>query len=248
MEDGQGQPLSGEVLIFIKTAPLIRATDKRCFDTFMGPLFSFYLLFWLLPLSSLVAGEKKVRVEFSADVTRTFQGQPEKSQYGRMVVSRYGIRTEGKKDGLSVTVIFRPKKQIIWTLFPEQKWYEERIGVVVNRPPLPRDPHSPCQRDKQIICQLLGHEVFQARQTEHWLISQQTGQQKLRPIVQLWIDQKLQIALREQFSDGMTVELSHIEEKPQSIKSFVVPGDYTKRALKPGEKKQGVDDREILKR
>jgi hypothetical protein len=151
-----------------------------------------------------------------------------------MVVSRYGIRTEGTKQSQPIVIIFRPKQKTIWTLFPDKKLYEERTGLVVGRPPLPTDPESPCKKDAAVVCQLLGAVVVHGRATEHWLISRKTVE-KLQPIVQLWIDRKLQVALRETFVDGMTIELSNVEEKAQKIKSFLVPEDYAK---KPQAKKK----------
>ena len=184
----------------------------------------------------LLAAPRQNPVEFSADVIRTVPGKEKPVSTGRMLVSRYGIRTEGKKNSTPVAIIFRPKKQVVWTLFPEQKIYEERKGLVVKRPALPTDPDSPCQLDQTIVCQLLGKVILRERPVEHWLVSRKT-KKNLQPIVQLWVDNKLHVAIREKFVDGMAIELLNIELKAHSIKPFLVPDDYTLKPLvKPGKR------------
>jgi hypothetical protein len=188
------------------------------------------IIFTILFPSILVAEERKPIVEFSADVIRVIPGKPKTVSRGRMYVSRFGIRTEGTKKSQPVVFIFRPKKKVVWTLLPAQKLYEERLGLVVKRPPLPMDPNSPCKIDKGVVCQLLGNVIFNKRKVEHWLISRRTPK-KLIPIVQLWIDRKLKVALREKFLDGMTIELQNLQEKAQKIKLFVVPKEYKKKPI-----------------
>jgi hypothetical protein len=196
----------------------------------MGKISTLLILLVLAIPSAVFAGERKAVVEFSADVVRTVPGKTKLVSKGRMVVSRYGIRTEGKKNSESVVFIFRPKKKLVWTLFPEQKSYEERLGLVINRPPLPMEANSPCQNDQAIVCQLLGKTVLNNRGVEHWLISRRAAK-KIQPIVQLWIDTTLKVAIRETFLDGVTIELQNLQEKAQNIKSFLVPEGYTKKAL-----------------
>ncbi|MBF0448420.1 MAG: hypothetical protein HQL67_09490 [Magnetococcales bacterium] len=196
---------------------------------------SLSLLFFLALMgfcSDLQAAELTAPPEFSADVVRT-EIRPEKRiTRGKMFVSRYGVRTEGNKNGQKIVVIFRPKKKIVWTLFPDLKRYEERVGLVVERPPLPRDPKSPCQkREAGLYCQLLGESEVNGRITEHWLISR-PDKNKLITVMQLWIDRRLKVAVREQFPDGMVVDLFNIVEKIQSVKAFVVPSDYVKNSAK----------------
>ncbi|MBF0379799.1 MAG: hypothetical protein HQL69_02205 [Magnetococcales bacterium] len=196
----------------------------------MGQFLTLLFIFIISFPGEIIAAERKAVVEFSADVVRTIPGKKDKVSRGRMFVSRYGIRTEGKKNSKPVVFIFRPKKKIVWTLFPEEKLYEERLDFVVKRPPLPMDHDSPCKTDKGVVCQLLGSIVLNERNVEHWLISRR-GPQKFTPIVQLWIDRKLNVALRETFLDGMTIELQNLQEKAQNIKLFVVPGEYKKKPL-----------------
>ncbi|MBF0444176.1 MAG: hypothetical protein HQL68_01200 [Magnetococcales bacterium] len=197
----------------------------------MGQFLIFFLLIVaIFSPSALFAEERMPIVEFSADVIRTIPGKSNKVSRGRMFVSRYGIRTEGTKNSQPVVFIFRPKKKVVWTLLPAQKLYEERLGMVVERPPLPMEPNSPCKIDKGIVCQLLGNVMFNKREVEHWLISRRTSKQ-LTPLVQLWIDKNLKVALREKFLDGMTIELQNLEEKAQKIKLFVVPKDYKKKPI-----------------
>ncbi|MBF0357032.1 MAG: hypothetical protein HQL70_00415 [Magnetococcales bacterium] len=196
----------------------------------MGKISTLIIIFFIVIPAEIFAGKHKTVVEFSADVVRTVPGKAEPISKGRMVVSRYGIRTEGKKGGESVVFIFRPKKKLVWTLFPEKKNYEERLGLVIDRPPLPMDANSPCQKDRAVVCQLLGNTVLHNRSVEHWLLSRRT-KKKLKPVVQLWIDTNLKVAIRETFLDGMTIELQNLQEKPQNIKSFIIPDGYTKKAL-----------------
>jgi hypothetical protein len=197
----------------------------------MGQFLAFLLITYAIWFpSTSIAVERKPIVEFSADVIRTIPGKSKTVSRGRMFVSRYGIRTEGKKKSKPVVFIFRPKKKVVWTLLPEEKLYEERLGLVVKRPPLPMEPNSLCKIDKGVVCQLLGNVVFNKRKVEHWLISRRTRKQ-LTPIVQLWIDRKLKVALREKFLDGMTIELQNLKEKAQNIKLFIVPKDYKKKPI-----------------
>ncbi|MBF0448292.1 MAG: hypothetical protein HQL67_08845 [Magnetococcales bacterium] len=202
---------------------------------------SLSLLFILVLMGfcvDLQGAELAAEPEFSADVVRSEIRPNKRVTRGKMFVSRYGVRTEGIKNGQKIVVIFRPKKQIVWTLFPDLKRYDERVGLVVDRPPLPRDPNSPCQkRESGFSCQLLGEREVNGRMTEHWLVLR-PDKNKLNAVVQFWIDSRLKIAVREQFPDGMVVDLLNIVEEIQPVKAFVVPFDYVKNVAEKAKPTQ----------
>lgn len=169
--------------------------------------------------------------EYSADVIKAVQNADAPVAQGRMYVSRYGIRTEGTKGSQRLVHIFRPSQEVVWTLYPDHQLFDERVGLVVERPPLPSDPHSPCQQPEgETVCQSLGNETVQGRLTDHWLISKQMAG-KWHPVVQLWVDPALHVALREKFPDGTTVELRNVVEGSQKEELFQVPVGYAKRPL-----------------
>ncbi|WP_420903556.1 hypothetical protein [Candidatus Magnetaquiglobus chichijimensis] len=127
-------------------------------------------------------------------------------------------------------MIHLAKEKTLWILLPKQKTYSERKGVSQNRPPLPDDPDGPCRRDKSLICRQVGTEKIDSRQTIHWEISQRGPDQREIPQAHLWIDPRLGIAIREQYMDGLQVELSNIQEGTQPVELFQIPKDYQKQA------------------
>ncbi|MBF0127505.1 MAG: hypothetical protein HQM02_09875 [Magnetococcales bacterium] len=171
-------------------------------------------------------------VSFSAEVTR-IQGNPKTTSTGKMYVSPEGIRTESVRDGVSIALLHKPEQKKVLTLFPAQKNYmENEVGVTLSRPPLPDEPDSPCRTNKAFKCRQVGQEKVNGRAVIHWEIVIQ-GQDREVPHAHLWIDPRLLIAIRELYPDGLSVELSNIQEGTQASQLFSVPGDYEKIVTAP---------------
>ncbi|WP_130471135.1 hypothetical protein [Candidatus Magnetaquicoccus inordinatus] len=165
-------------------------------------------------------------IEFSAEVTRSDSSRPNSSSKGSMYVGKEGIRTESQQEEQPVWMIFKPNQKLVWTIFPKQQVYMERAGLAVEWPPLPEDETSPC-RHKKFRCQKQGQKIIQERNTLHWSIHVLSDKGEL-PYGQLWVDPRLNIAIRESYADGLTVEMHHIREAPQPAHLFELPANFMK--------------------
>ncbi|MBF0176617.1 MAG: hypothetical protein HQL63_07200 [Magnetococcales bacterium] len=172
------------------------------------------------------------KVEFSAHVTRGHPKDATQAGKGMMYVGRHAVRTESRVKDQLVRVIYRSDVQEVWILFPERKVYLKQPGPGGVRPPLPDEPASPCRTDKAFSCRRLGPERIQGRDTQHWEIGF-THPEGGRETTQLWVDTRLEIAIREVYHDGGSVQLTEINEGAQSQDLFKIPEDYQQMSL-PG--------------
>ena len=179
--------------------------------------------------SGLSWADKAPGVEFSAEIIRRDTSSQEPSSRGKIYVGRNGIRTEANQNRQPVWMIFRPDSKIVWTLFPEQRMYMERIGLSLERPPLPEEDNSPC-RNKNFVCKKNGWQTIDNRPVVHWTIDL-LGPKGKTFYAQLWVDPKLNIAIRESYADGLIVEMHNIHEKPQADSLFELPQGYQKVVL-----------------
>lgn len=187
--------------------------------------------------SGLGWADKVPSVEFSAEIIRSDASQQEPSSRGKIYVGRNGIRTEASQNQQPIWMIFRPDSKIVWTLFPEQQMYMERIGLSLERPPLPGDDNSPC-RSKNFVCKNNGWQKINNRSVVHWTIDLLEPNGK-NFYAQLWVDPKLNIAIRESYADGLMVEMQNIHEAPQADSLFELPQGYQKVVLPTLNKNQG---------
>lgn len=168
-------------------------------------------------------------IEFSAQVVRSNSMRGYPPDRGMLYVGQQGIRTELTTKKQKIWMIFKPKAQVVWTIFPEQRVYLERSGLAVEWPPLPEDKHSPC-REALFHCQKKGWRTLQNRSVLLWQIDvvEKAGK---RAYAQLWVDPRLNVAIREEYADGLTVEMRHIHEAQQDANLFELPVGYRKTTL-----------------
>ncbi|MBF0296224.1 MAG: hypothetical protein HQL96_13630 [Magnetococcales bacterium] len=183
--------------------------------------------------SAAFGGEMTARqsaiLPFSADVTRMEKNR-KGSDKGRMYVSPEGIRTESERDGVRIALLHRPERKSVATLFPDQKSYMENVvSVALSRPPLPDEPESPCRSGKAFVCRQVAREMLNGRAVIHWEIVMK-GPDREFPHAHLWVDPRLRIAIRESYADGLTVELTNIQEGEQPASLFTIPEEYRKMA------------------
>ncbi|MBF0425242.1 MAG: hypothetical protein HQL66_05445, partial [Magnetococcales bacterium] len=174
---------------------------------------------------------------FSAHVARTHPTDTTQVGSGMMYVGAQAIRTESNVRNQAVRVILRSDTNEIWVLFPDRKSYLKQQGPVSSRPPLPDEAASPCQTDKSYVCRRLGNARINNRDTQHWAITR-TNAQGIQENTQLWIDPRLQVAIKELYHDGGMVELTDIREGVQNPDLFKVPSDFQPMAL-PGAAPSG---------
>ncbi|MBF0283771.1 MAG: hypothetical protein HQL51_04865 [Magnetococcales bacterium] len=199
------------------------------------------------PIQPPQAGET---VEFSADVVRFYSGKVEGVNRGRMMVGPAGIRTESTLNGQPVQLLFLPGKRLAAGVIPNHRAYFEQEGVEVKRPPLPDEAESPCRTQKGYACRNLGPATLGGRSVVRWEVSvsepaagvqgqpspppgQAPGQAQGGTSTrrwQLWVDPRLKIAIREEYGDGLTVELLNIREEPQSPALFEIPAGFRRLA------------------
>jgi hypothetical protein len=73
----------------------------------------------------------------------------------------------------------------------------------------------------------MGQKTVQERVTQHWSITV-LGEKGERPYAQLWVDPRLNVAIRESYADGLSVEMHHIREVPQPTHLFELPAGFIK--------------------
>ncbi|MBF0158019.1 MAG: hypothetical protein HQL58_00695 [Magnetococcales bacterium] len=161
-------------------------------------------------------------VEFSADVVRTTRDG--RHEQGRIHVGRGGVRSEALLNGQKVAMIYDISQKQVWMLLLEQKFYTSRNGVDMRPPPLPDAEDSPCRQRERFSCTQQGAEQLQGRHVLRWIVLVR-GTEQVVPH-ELWIDPRVRIAIREQYGDGLVVELRNIREEAQSPALFTVPADY----------------------
>ncbi|MBF0136709.1 MAG: hypothetical protein H7833_10345 [Magnetococcus sp. DMHC-1] len=171
-------------------------------------------------------------VEFSAHVTRTHPSDPGKSGQGMMYVSKKALRSESNVQNQLLRVIYHADVNEAWILFPDRKVYLRQPGPAMTRPPMPDEASSPCQTDKSFTCRNLGRDRIDNRETRRWEITY-TNPQGTRETTQLWVDPRLQIAIKELYHDGGSVQLTAIREGEQNPDLFKIPADYQQMIL-PG--------------
>lgn len=194
-------------------------------------MYTFFSIFFLtLCLNSDTGRAKQQRpISFSAEVVRSDSKQQGPSSKGMIYVGRGGIRTETNQDQKTIWMIFKPEKKIVWTLFPKQKMYMERSGLSLEWPPLPDDENSPCRSEK-FQCQKNGWQTIDNRSVMHWKIAI-LGAKGKSSYAQLWVDPRLNVAIREHYADGLIVEMRHIRETPPEDSLFDLPKGYRKVTL-----------------
>lgn len=198
------------------------------------------LLWFLLLFFSFFSGggeaASQQRAEFSAEVVRSDPAHPGTTTSGMMYVGRDGIRTETSQDDQMVWMIFRPASKSVWTIFPKQQVYMERANLPLEWPPLPEDENSPC-RNKNFRCKKVGTQKIHDRLTAHWVIHT-VNEKGETPYAQMWVDPRLNVAIREAYADGLTVEMRKIRESAQAPQLFELPAGYKKMALPPAPVKK----------
>ncbi|MEO5377251.1 MAG: hypothetical protein H7832_05640 [Magnetococcus sp. DMHC-6] len=183
----------------------------------------FILFFLFFHLNVFAASNDFSNLQFSAKLLRTWSENGKRHQSeGKMYVGAAGVRTEVERDGQKVGLLYRSDSQTLWMLFYAQGTYMEFKDHPMGRPPLPDEPESPCQIDKNIICKKVTQETVHGRNTWKWDILRQEKEGVVAQAT-LWIDFALKIAIQEKYADGMSVELLDIQEGPQPTQLFHLP-------------------------
>ncbi|MBF0622098.1 MAG: hypothetical protein HQL54_09235 [Magnetococcales bacterium] len=182
-----------------------------------------FLCFFMLGINTVYS--KNFEKSFSADVVRNHPHHPERNSSGRMFVSPSKVRTEGILDGHAVVILFHTDQNKAWMLFPKQKRFTPYPGKDFSRPPLPYEKESPCYTNPAYQCHKRGRIRIEGRLVEHWEVFVLHEGRRM-PHMQLWVDPKLKIAIREHYADGMTVELKNLHEGAQPPNMFTIPVDY----------------------
>lgn len=166
-------------------------------------------------------------VEFSAQVRRSNAKQPERNAQGVMMVSRWGVRTEGVVDKQRVQFIYHPDRQTMLVLFPDQLTYVEHANVDLGQTSLPDDPQSPCRANPAVTCRNLGPVSWNGRQPIRWEVTEKGLDNKTQRSY-LYVDPRLQVVIREEYPDGTIQEFVTIQEGVQPQQLFTLPTGYRK--------------------
>jgi len=187
----------------------------------------FCLLFVVLVhLFGIAYATDKPAVEFSADVIEVHPKDPSKNFKGTLHVGNNIMRKDFFYDNSQAVMILDIVKQTATMLMPYAKTYmmmtkndmESLFGHVIGHLPKVLS-NGPCAGRSDLICQEIGQEKIDDRDTEKWKVESQTG------VVYQWVDHRLRVTIREEFSDHI-YELRNIKEGHQPDNLFQIPAGY----------------------
>ncbi len=141
--------------------------------------------------------------------------------------------------GKTMVQIVDYQRKSVWVVCPDKHKYEEHIGIPIEPPPVPGDVRL-CDKSKGVTCNKLGTENIGTRVADKWeLIRTSRDGATVHDFV--WVDQKLSTLIRrevpgsmlhpnirQEFPEGMAMELRNIQEGAQPSSLFEVPADFQK--------------------
>ena len=189
----------------------------------------FAVCFFTLSLILLAAVPLLAQVvtPFSADMK--FASAKGMAGTGKLYFSGNKVRMEMSARGQETIIISDQTRKIAYMLMPQQRMYMEMPtnaqGAGRRGPDWQTyDPTNPCQGLADTTCQKIGTEVVNGSVCTKW---QFTGKSTSSNRT-VWIDHKTGIPIKSLSADGTTMELSNIQQGPQSPGLFEVPAGYKK--------------------
>lgn len=168
--------------------------------------------------------------EFSADMKMTAPRGPSGS--GKIYVSGNKLRMEMNSGGQQMVTIFDGQANAGWMLMPEQRMYMEmrqqsEMAQLAKQAP----SDNPCDSIPNATCRRVGEEVVNGRNTVKWEIAMDQGGRK--STITQWFDASLGFVIRQQTSEGMTLDITNVKPGAQPENLFILPSGYQKISV-PG--------------
>jgi|SRR5688572_21564795 len=172
--------------------------------------------------------------EFSADVKTAMAQGPSSS--GKIYVGPGKLRMEMTAAGQQSVTIFDSQARTGWVLMPQQKMYmemkqQDALSQIANE----SAGDNPCANIPNSTCRRGGEENVNGRDTVKWEIAMNEGGQQ--STITQWFDPSLGFVVRQQTSEGMTMDVTNIQPGPQPASLFELPPDYKKLSV-PGMPRQ----------
>lgn len=187
---------------------------------------SVFLLALLMAVATLA---QLPPARFAADMKFTSKNM---SSTGKLYFGGSKVRMEMNAMGRQSIMITDRQRKVVYMLMPDQHMYMEMSTENAGqrgagRPPAQDwhtyDPANPCASTPDTTCQQLGTGMADGRLCTKWLFTHKRGTTQT-----VWIDQKTGIPIRTEGSDGSLMELTNINQGPQSDSLFEIPAGYTK--------------------
>jgi outer membrane lipoprotein-sorting protein len=168
--------------------------------------------------------------EFSADVKTTMPGG--QTSNGKIYVGAGKMRMEMNAAGQQSVTIFDSQAKTGWVLMPQQKMYMEmkqqnELAQVANQ----SAGDDPCANLPNSTCRRAGEENVNGRNTVKWEIAMNQGGQQ--STITQWFDPSIGFVVRQQTSEGMTMDVTNIQTGAQPASLFELPAGYKKLSV-PG--------------
>jgi hypothetical protein len=142
------------------------------------------------------------------------------------------IETSDARDGF-----FLVEKDAAYFVVPARRMFmDAKQSSRLTQSFVPVDPNDPCaawQRMAEIAgaadqgspwrCDRVGAEMVDGRDTMKYRMTAPR-----QPPSDRWIDPRLGFPIRVQAEDGSTAAIENLQEGPQPLGLFVIPGDYRK--------------------
>jgi len=180
-----------------------------------------------LILSGAVSLQAQMPGPFSADMKVEMENGM--SSAGKLYFSDKKVRMEMNTMGRQNVVIRDESSKVTYMLMPQQRMYMEMpAGAMPQRRGADwqaYDASNPCAMMTDMTCQKLGTETVDGNLCTKWQLTG-TGE-RAGTKVTVWIDQKTGIPIKSQTPRG-SMELTNIQQGPQSASLFEVPAGYQK--------------------
>lgn len=163
--------------------------------------------------SLMIAANCAVAAEFSADIVMKPKGEPELKS--TIHVKDKKIRHELSEDGETQIIIFRPDKQVIWTVIPEEKMY---IESPTNDSDRSLEEWTP---EKEKKAKSLGEETISGYPCKKYEIVED-GEKTT-----YWVSNKFPYPIKIEDEEAI-IEYRNIKEGTMADSLFEVPAGYEK--------------------
>lgn len=180
--------------------------------------------------------------DFSADViSRSADGRVTKSRlYQTRDKERFDTTVEVKPGTkIETHMIIDRTEKLMYLIEPQQKTIlvNHVLQTLSNAPANASSSNNPCEElmrtinpaaaKQQFTCKQLGHESVNGRSAEKW----QMDSKWFAGPAYLWVDSRIQAAIKWSLSDGSSGELQNINVGAQPARLFELPADYRRQDL-----------------
>ena len=167
--------------------------------------------------------------QFSADMNMTAPGG--RKSAGRIFWGSGRIRMDMNAEGQEVSLVQDLARKTSYMIMHQQHMYMEMgadnpMGQRMRTPDVkPYDLNNPCASEPGYTCKKVGVETVNGRTCDKWEFKGPHGDRTV------WVDQKLHFPIRAISPQSGPMELTNVQEGPQSASRFEIPSGYNKMEM-----------------